>query len=187
MDRSVHMMTRLDWAALSGLSWSARYGDILLSGDVRRYSLCIQRWQYRGKRYRQVFNAVHGNHYCWEHGVPILAVFVFNSTTQSSWRIRTGVFSSFCILADHASEVLLLVSDEKCCVTRLLQKSNTPAGRHPREEGVAKSQVTVLSLCTGIVRNPSGRDSHLSGHSPPCEMDPVQAIYRMAAESVVVS
>ena len=33
----------------------------------------------------------------------------------------------------------------------------------------------------------SGRDSHLSAHSPPCEVDPVQSMYRMTAESVVVS
>ena len=42
---------------------------------------------------------------------------------------------------------------------------------------------TPLSFRTGIVRNPSGRDSNLSEHSPPCEVDPVQSIYRMTAES----
>ena len=55
------------------------------------------------------------------------------------------------------------------------------------KEVVAKGQVTALSFRTGTVRNPSGRDSHLSGHSPPCEVDPVQSMYRMTAESVVVS
>ena len=54
-------------------------------------------------------------------------------------------------------------------------------------EAVAKGQVTALSFRTGIVRNPSGRDSHLSGHSPPCGVDPVQSMYRMTAESAVVS
>ena len=42
-------------------------------------------------------------------------------------------------------------------------------------------------ILTGIVRSPSGRDSHLSGHSPPCVVDPVQSLYRMTAESVVIS
>ncbi len=54
-------------------------------------------------------------------------------------------------------------------------------------EAVAKGQITALSFRTGIVRNPSGRDSHPAGHSPPCEVDPLQSIYRMTAESVVVS
>ena len=44
--------------------------------------------------------------------------------------------------------------------------------------------LTPLSFRTGIVRNPSGRDSNLSEHSPPCEVDPVQSMYRMTAGSV---
>ena len=44
--------------------------------------------------------------------------------------------------------------------------------------------LTPLSFRTGIVRNPSDRDSNLSEHSPPCEVDPVQSMYGMTAESV---
>ena len=46
---------------------------------------------------------------------------------------------------------------------------------------------TVLSLCTGIVRNPSGKNSHLTGHSTIREVAHVQPLYRMTEESVVVS
>ncbi len=56
----------------------------------------------------------------------------------------------------------------------------------PALEVVAKGQVTVGSFRTGIVRNPPGRDSHLSGHLPSCEVVPVQSMYRMTVESVVV-
>ena len=48
------------------------------------------------------------------------------------------------------------------------------------EDSITKSTgcFTPLSFRTGIVRNPSGRNSNLSGHSPPCEVDPVQSMYR---------
>ena len=63
------------------------------------------------------------------------------------------------------------MGDYKCCTLKLDIK-----GR-----GMAKSTgcVTPLSFRTGIVRNPPGRDSHLSGHSPPCGVDPVQSMYGM--------
>lgn len=41
-----------------------------------------------------------------------------------------------------------------------------------------------LSFRSGIVRNSSGGDSYLSA---PCEVDSAQSLYRMAAESLVVS
>lgn len=45
---------------------------------------------------------------------------------------------------------------------------------------------TALPLRVGIVRNLSGRDSYLSGHLPPCELGPVQSMYRMTAAFVAV-
>nr|MDT0252981.1 hypothetical protein [Endozoicomonas sp.] len=50
----------------------------------------------------------------------------------------------------------------------------------------ASRRVTLrsLSLCTWTVHNPPGRDSHRPERSHPCEMDPVQSLYRMTAELV---
>ena len=55
--------------------------------------------------------------------------------------------------------------------------------------GMAKSTgyFIPLSFLTGIVRNSSGGYSYLSHHSAPCEVDSAQSLYRMAAESLVVS
>ena len=44
---------------------------------------------------------------------------------------------------------------------------------------------TPLSLRRGIVRNPSGRNSHLSGHAPPGELDPVQPMHRIRVAGIV--
>ena len=51
-----------------------------------------------------------------------------------------------------------------------------------------ESKLTAnLSFRIGIVRNPFGRDSHMSGHSPPCELAPVQSLNSMTAVSALVS
>ena len=67
--------------------------------------------------------------------------------------------------------------------------SNQSIHRRTEGSGMAKSTgcFTPLSFRTGMVRNPSGRDGHLSEHSPPCEVGPVKSMYGMTAESVVVS
>ena len=68
--------------------------------------------------------------------------------------------------------------------TRMLEKG--PKKGHPLFPFFLAKKAgcfTPLSFRTGNVRNPSGRDSNLSEHSPPCEVDPVQSIYRMTAES----
>ena len=62
----------------------------------------------------------------------------------------------------------------------LLVTSLKPLLCSPRagRQGVG-NDLSPLSFPTGIVRNPLGRDSHLSGHSPPCGVDPVQSMYGM--------